>query len=246
MILQAKNITKAFYGNKAVDDVSFVAKKGEITSIIGANGAGKTTLFNCLTGYYRADSGEILFNGTRIEKLPPHRICRMGIARTFQIAKPFGELSVLENIIVSSYNHIKTKAKVIEHAKYCASLVNLTNKLDVNAALLNAGEQRRLELARALSTKPELLLLDEVMAGLTPSESIEMVKIIRKIRDSGISVIMIEHVMQVIMSLSDNIFVLDTGKLIASGTPTEIANNELVINSYLGKKYTATEDTNNA
>ncbi len=234
-LLSAKNICKYFSGNKAVDDVTVDINEGEIVGLIGANGAGKTTLFNCLTGYYSADKGEIIFDGKRIEKAKPHVICRLGVGRTFQIAKPFGSLSVLQNVVVGAYNHCKAKQDAYKKAMECIEFAGLKDKADVDAGLLNTGEQRRLELARALATAPRLLLLDEVMAGLTPTESEEMIGLIRKIRDSGVTILMIEHIMHAIMTLSDTIYVLESGRLICKGTPKEISSNKQVIESYLGK-----------
>ncbi len=234
-LLSAKNICKYFSGNKAVDDVTVDINEGEIVGLIGANGAGNTSLFNCLTGYYSADKGEIVFDGKRIEKAKPHVICRLGVGRTFQIAKPFGSLSVLDNVVVGAYNHCKTKQDAYKKAMECIEFAGLKDKADVDAGYLNTGEQRRLELARALATAPRLLLLDEVMAGLTPTESEEMIGLIRKIRDSGVTILMIEHIMHAIMTLSDTIYVLESGRLICKGTPAEISSNKQVIESYLGK-----------
>ncbi len=234
-ILSAENVCKYFHGNKAVDDVSLEVNEGEIVGLIGANGAGKTTLFNCLTGYYKATSGKITYKGKRIEAQKPHIICKMGIGRTFQIAKPFGELNVLENVTVGAYNKCKTKAEAIKKAQECIDFTGLSGKENVDAGTLNTGEQRRLELARALATDPELLLLDEVMAGLTPTESQEMVELVKSIRNKGVAILMIEHIMPVIMSLSDTVYVLGQGRLICKGTPQEVSQNAQVIESYLGK-----------
>ncbi|MBQ9941795.1 MAG: ABC transporter ATP-binding protein [Christensenellaceae bacterium] len=235
VILNAKDVCKYFRGNKAVERVSLQVESGQIVGLIGANGAGKTTLFNCMTGYYSATSGSIEFMGQRIEKLAPHKICHLGVARTFQITKPFGDLSVLENVIVGAYNCCKTRQQAKARAEKYIKFVGLEDKRKMSAALLNTGEKRRLELARALATAPKLLLLDEVMAGLTPTESAEMVGLIRQIRDSGVTILMIEHIMPALMSLSDVVYVLDRGELIASGTPEEVSSNAQVIQSYLGK-----------
>ncbi len=235
ILLEAKEVCKYFHGNKAVEKVSMTINEGEIVGLIGANGAGKTTFFNCLTGYYKATSGEISFMGKRIEAAKPHVICRMGIGRTFQIAKPFSGLSVLENTVVGAYNKCSSKSDAYKKAKECIEFTGLKDKQAFDAATLNTGEQRRLELARALATAPKLLLLDEVMAGLTPTESAEMVELIRKIRDSGVTILMIEHIMPALMSLSDTVYVLDSGKLICRGTPQEVSADKQVIESYLGK-----------
>ncbi len=235
VLLDVKNVKKAFSGNLAVDDVSIQVEEGSITGLIGANGAGKTTLFNCIAGYYPANSGEIYYQGKKIHHLKAQELCKLGIARTFQIAKPFGDLSVLENATVGGFNRAKKKEEAYEYARASLEFVGLGNKMHSPASLLNTGEQRKLELARALSTKPKLLLLDEVMAGLTPSESVEMVGLIRKVHKEGVTILMIEHIMPAVMGLSDKIYVLERGKLIAQGTPEEVSINERVVTSYLGK-----------
>lgn len=235
VLLDVRNIRKAFAGNLAVDDVSLQVEEGSITGLIGANGAGKTTLFNCIAGYYPADGGEIYFEEKKIHHLKAQTLCQLGIARTFQIAKPFGDLSVLENVAVGGYNRAKSKEEAYSYAKESLEFAGLGHKIHSPAYLLNTGEQRKLELARALATKPRLLLLDEVMAGLTPSESVEMVELIRKIHKDGVTILMIEHIMPAVMGLSDKIYVLERGKLIAGGTPKEVASDERVVTSYLGK-----------
>ncbi|MBQ8527140.1 MAG: ABC transporter ATP-binding protein [Lachnospiraceae bacterium] len=234
-LLRVENVCKSFFGNLAVDHASLNVEEKSITALIGANGAGKTTLFNCISGYYPSNGGEIYFEDKPVHHLSAQKLCKKGIARTFQIAKPFGDLTVLENAVVGGYNQAQTRAQAYEYAKESLVFVGLEEKSDTLAYLLNTGEQRKLELARALATKPKLILLDEVMAGLTPSESVEMVGLIKQIRDSGVTILMIEHVMPVIMGISDVIYVLDRGKMIASGTPEEVASNEEVITSYLGK-----------
>lgn len=232
----AENVTKSFYGNKAVDGVSLKVEKGEIVGLIGANGAGKTTLFNCLSGYYRPDEGRITFKGVAVEKMKSHKICRLGMARTFQIAKPFGDLTVLENVMIGAFSKAESNKDAMEIALEKIEFSGLGGKERISAGDLNTGDQRRLELSRALATNPEFLLLDEVMAGLTPSESVVMTELISKIRDSGVTVLMIEHIMAALMKLSDRVYALDRGKLIAQGTPKEVASNPLVVSTYLGKK----------
>lgn len=239
-IIKVNEVCKSFQGIMAVDHVSLTVDEGSITGLIGANGAGKTTLFNCISGYYPASSGKIYYRGKEIQYFSAQVLCHMGIARTFQIAKPFGALSVLDNASVGGYNRAKSRKEAYENAKKSLEFVGLGNRLDELAFLLNTGEQRKLELARALSTNPEILLLDEVMAGLTPRESQEMVTLIRKINDSGVTILMIEHIMPAIMRLSDKIYVLERGKVIAEGKPGEVANNKKVIESYLGKGLGAT------
>ena len=232
----AEGVSKSFYGNKAVDNVSLRVEKGEIVGLIGANGAGKTTLFNCLSGYYRPNEGKITFKSTSIEKMKSHKICQLGMARTFQIAKPFGDLSVLENVMIGSYSKLSKKQDAMDFAIKNIEFSGLGGKENVVARDLNTGDQRRLELARALATNPEFLLLDEVMAGLTPSESVVMTELIAKIRDSGITVLMIEHIMTALMKLSDRVYALDRGRVIAEGKPFEVASDPLVVSTYLGKK----------
>lgn len=235
-MLKAVDICKSFQGNMAVDHVSLTVEEGKITGLIGANGAGKTTLFNCLSGYYSATSGKIFYKNKEIQHYSAQHLCRLGIARTFQIAKPFGMLSVLDNVAVGGYNRAAGRKEAYENAEKSLEMAGLSGKADSLALFLNTGEQRKLELARALATRPDLLLLDEVMAGLTPTESREMVSLIRKINRSGITILMIEHIMPVIMELSDRIFVMERGKMIAEGTPHEVANNQKVIESYLGRR----------
>lgn len=233
--LYAIDICKSFQGNMAIDHASLTVKKGAITGLIGANGAGKTTLFNCISGYYPATSGKVIFKGVEVQRKSAEKLCHMGISRTFQIAKPFGMLSVLDNVVVGGYNKAGNREEAYRFANESLEKVGLSERKNDLALLLNTGEQRKLELARALASQPEILLLDEVMAGLTPTESKEMVDLIQKVNGEGITILMIEHIMPVIMKLSKYIYVMDRGKMIAEGSPEEVANNPLVIESYLGK-----------
>ena len=233
--LKAINVSKSFQGNLAVDNVSLSVEEGRITGLIGPNGAGKTTLFNCISGYYPATSGKIIYKGAEVQHKSSQQMCHMGISRTFQIAKPFGMLSVLDNVAVGGYNRASGKKEAYQRAEKSLQTVGLSNKAESLAMLLNTGEQRRLELARALAANPDVLLLDEVIAGLTPTESREMIDLIKKINLEGITILMIEHIMPVIMQLSNRIYVMDRGKMISEGTPEQVANDPKVIESYIGK-----------
>jgi len=236
VILSGTNLTKFFGGVPALSDVDFQLHENEILGLIGPNGAGKTTLFNVITGLHKSD-GIIRFRDEIISGLRPDQICKKGIARTFQITKPFLGMSILENAMVGSYfgYHEKMNLKRCRaHAEKILSLVLLADKKGFLAAQLTLGERKRLELARALSTGPSIILLDEVVAGLNPTETLEMMELIRKIRDSGLTILMIEHVMKAVMGISDRIIVLNYGQKIADGKPEAIANNKDVIKSYLG------------
>ncbi len=234
-LLRVQDVSKSGQGNLAVSHVSLTVKEGKITGLIGANGAGKTTLFNCISGYYHVTSGRVLYRGQEVQHKTAEKLCHMGIARTFQIAKPFGMLSVLDNVAVGGYNKAKSRKEAYQFAEQSLQMVGLWEKQENLALLLNTGEQRKLELARALATQPQVLLLDEVMAGLTPTESREMVELIGKINQAGITILMIEHIMPVIMGLSHFIYVMERGKMIAEGTPEAVSKDPKVIASYLGE-----------
>ena len=234
-MLKAIDVCKSFQGNLAVDHASLTVEAGSITGLIGANGAGKTTLFNCISGFYHLTSGKILYKGEEIQHHSSQRLCHVGIARTFQIARPFGMLSVMDNVAVGGYNKAGSRKQAYDYARKSLELVDMADKADQLAILLNTGEQRKLELARAMATQPELLLLDEVMAGLTPTESRQMVELIQRVNKQGVTILMIEHIMPVIMKLSDKIYVMDGGRMIAEGAPEAVANDPMVIESYLGK-----------
>lgn len=237
VLLKAEKITKKFSGLIAVDSVNLEINKGEIVGLIGPNGAGKTTFFNSITGFYVADAGSVWFDGKDITHKTTYQNCHAGMARTFQIVQPFGKLTALENVMVGSFNHLKSYADAEKVAEEMIAFVGLEDKMNDIVADLNIGDQRKLEMARALATKPKLLLLDEVMAGLTPTEIEGVIELVLKIRKSGVTILMIEHIMAALMKLSDRVVVLDHGKLIAEGTPEEITNNERVIESYLGSAY---------
>ncbi|MEB3773911.1 MAG: ABC transporter ATP-binding protein [Desulfurococcales archaeon] len=236
-LLEVQGIVKRFRGLVAVDNVSFTVEEGEIKGLIGPNGAGKTTLFNVITGVYKPDAGRVIFMGKDITGLKPHKVARLGIAKTHQVPKPFGELTVVENVAVSSLFGGKHRSvgEALEEARGVLETVGLGEKADLPAKVLNVQEKKRLELAKALSMKPKLLLLDEVLAGLTPREIDEMLDLLRELRRSkGITMIMIEHVMHAVMNIADRIVVLHFGRKLAEGTPGEIANNKEVITAYLG------------
>ena len=236
MILQVQGVTKRFGGLQALTQVTFDLPEGQILGLIGPNGAGKTTLFNVIDGVYKPEEGRVIFRGKDVTGKKPYYLAKMGLARTHQIVRPLNELSVRENVMVGAcFGHaganLRKAAKIADEVM---DLLGLTPKANDLAGSLNVAQKKRLEMARALASQPVLLLLDEVLAGLNPSEIAKMVETVRAIRDRGITIIMIEHVMSAIMNLSDRILVLDFGKLIAEGTPDEIANNEKVIQAYLG------------
>ena len=235
-VLEIGNISKRFGGLLAVSEASLEAQAGRITALIGPNGAGKTTLFAIIAGFLKPDSGSVRFDGGEITGMAPHRICRLGLVRTFQIVQPFGALSVRENIAVGCHLHERGRARALEQAEGIARQVGMQAQLDKPAQGLTIAGRKRLELARALATRPKLLLLDEVMAGLIPTEVSEIVAVIKRIRDSGVTVLLIEHVMQAVMSLSDDIYVLNQGRIIAHGSPRDIASNPQVIEAYLGSR----------
>ncbi len=233
-MLEVREISKSFGGLKAVDSASLDVAAGEIVGLIGPNGAGKTTLFATIAGFHRPAAGTVSFEGRPITGLAPHRICAAGMVRTFQITQPFAGISVRENIMVGAYLHTADRRLAAREAEAVASLVGMKDQLDQRGADLTVAGRKRLELARALATGPRLLLLDEVMAGLNPTEIVEIVGVIRNIRASGVTILLIEHVMQAVTSLAERVYVLNQGRMIAEGTPAAIADNEQVIEAYLG------------
>lgn len=233
-ILEVKNATKKFGGLIANTDISFDVEEGSIVGIVGPNGAGKTTLFNSLSGAYRLTSGQIIFNDVDTTSKKAHEICQLGMGRTFQIPQTLNDMQVLENIIVGSLCRHSSVKEATAHALEISEICGLTKYNREQAGKLNVIQKKRLEIARALASQPKLLLLDETMAGLTGGERIEAVDLIRAINASGVTILMIEHVMEVVMSVSSKVVVLVSGKLLIEGTPEEVTSNEEVISAYLG------------
>ena len=233
-MLEVRELSKSFGGLKAVDQASLDVRQGEIVGLIGPNGAGKTTLFAAIAGFHKPDAGRIVLDGRDITGLAPHHICAAGMVRTFQITQPFAKISVRENIMVGAYFRTAERKLAEREAEAVAGMVGMTGQLDQMGADLTVAGRKRLELARALGTGPRLLLLDEVMAGLNPTEVTEIVQVIRDIRDSGITILLIEHVMQAVTSLAERVYVLNQGRMIAEGTSAAIADNPQVIEAYLG------------
>ena len=236
VILRAKDVSKRFGGLQAVTEVSFDLHQGQILGLIGPNGAGKTTLFNCINGVYPPSGGRVTFRGEDITGLPSYKVARRGMARAHQVVRPLNDLTVLQNVMVGACfgregHGLGRSARQANEALAQVGLIDRANQLAVS---LNVAQKKRLEMARALAARPFLLLLDEVLAGLNPSEIASMIETVQDIRRQGFTIFMIEHVMQAVMSVSDRILVLDYGMLIAEGTPEEVANNPQVIEAYLG------------
>jgi branched-chain amino acid transport system ATP-binding protein len=250
-LLQTRGLSKTFGGLKALQNIDLTVDANRIVSVIGPNGAGKTTFFNCLSGIYCPDGGEILLDGRNIAGRPPHQVCRMGMSRTFQNIRLFPEMTVLENVLVAQFQHrsISPLTLLLHSPHYRArekecrdealgflDFVGLKKYADAVSNSLAYGQQRRLEIARALATKPRLLLLDEPAAGMNPQEAVEMVQLISRIRERGLAVLLIEHHMKVVMTISDEILVLDHGIPIAHGAPDQVRNDPAVIKAYLGEE----------
>ncbi|HHY27605.1 MAG TPA: ABC transporter ATP-binding protein [Desulfitobacterium dehalogenans] len=233
-LFEAKNIVKRFGGVAAVNNLSFTVEKGEILGIIGPNGAGKTTVFNLISCFFPPSSGEIYFKEKRIDQVPAHDICDLGIGRTFQVVKPLKRMTVQENVMVGAFLRTNSTAKAKSKAEEIVDFCGLTKFKDYEAKSLPLALRKRLEIARALATEPELLMLDETCAGLNPRESEEAITIIKKIRDSGMTIIIIEHIMKVMMGISDRILAINFGSQITIGKPQEVASHPEVIKAYLG------------
>ena len=238
-LLIIDNITKRLGGLLANQNISFSIDEGEIIGLIGPNGAGKSTLFNCISCYYNSNSGKILFNGTDISRKTPEAICQMGIGRTFQLVRIFKEMTVLENIMIGAFLKHAKQGDATAKAEETANLFGFTEKLSLEAGSLTISDQKRLEVARAFATEPKILLLDEMMAGLNIQEVRETTDLILKLRGMGLTLVLVEHVMEGIMPIANRVIVLDYGLKIAEGTPEEVVNNEKVIEAYFGKKYHA-------
>jgi branched-chain amino acid transport system ATP-binding protein len=237
--LVINKVSRFFGGLSALTNVSFEISKGDIVGLIGPNGAGKTTLFNVVNGFYEPSKGEVFFRGRTISGLKPHQICQKGIARTFQVVKPLQRMSVFDNVLASAFLRTASRGEATKLARDILQFTGLSEERDTLSKGLPLGMRKRLEIARALATQPELLLLDESFAGLNPTELNESIQIIRRIREKGITIMIIEHHMKVIMSISDRIVVLNYGEKIAEGTPQEIRHNPLVVEAYLGEARSA-------
>lgn len=238
MLLEVKNITKSFGGLVAVNDLTFSVDEGEVVGLIGPNGSGKTTSFHLINGFLQPDRGEIFFAGTNITGLKPNKVCHKGIARTFQLTKPFADMTALQNAMVGRMyggGSVRSKKHAQRECEEILAFVGLNGKASSPVSAFSVVERKRLEIARALATKPKMLLLDEMMSGLTPAEMDEALTLVKAIRGSGITLIVVEHVMKAILEISDRLIVLNYGEKIAEGAPQEVINNQKVIDAYLGE-----------
>ena len=236
-MLEISHVSKFFGGLAANSDVSFAVEEGSIMGLIGPNGAGKTTLFNCITGYYPPSKGEVVFNGRRMNGLQPDKVCKLGMVRTWQKVRPLAKLSVVDNIMVGALARTNSLRRAREMAMEQLKVVRLEHRARFLAGGLPIGERKKLEVARALATQPKLLLLDEVMGGLNPAESEEIIQLILDIKGRGLTQMVIEHDMKAIMRISDRIVVLTSGEKLTEGTPEEVVNNQDVIDAYLGESH---------
>jgi len=239
LLLDVQGVSKYFGGLRANEDISFQVSGGQILSIIGPNGAGKSTLFNCITGFHRLDKGRVLFKGLDITNRKPHTIGKLGAVRTFQITQVISDMTVLENVMTGGFlRHVRVR-DVRVNAEEVLAFTGLMAKRNYNAQALSVSDKRRLEVSMALAMEPELLMLDESMAGLTTVELREMIELIRKVRARGITIVVVEHVMEAVMELSDRVLVLNSGRKIAEGSPKEVVADREVIRAYLGDRYDA-------
>jgi len=238
-LLDAKGISKHFGGLLANDHIDLQVKEGEIVGLIGPNGAGKTTLFNCIAGFYPPSGGAVYFKGEDVTGLPANEICLKGIARTFQIVRIFKDLTVLDNVMVGPFNRTHSTARARQKAREALAFCGLAPKERMPAGGLTIADKKRLEVAKAFATEPLILMLDEAMAGLNQTETVEAVALITKIQQRGIAILLVEHVMEVVMPISNRVVVLNYGKKIAEDTPEKVVNNEAVIKAYFGDKYHA-------
>ena len=234
-LLTVDNVSKAFGGLMAVSDVSFTVKRGEIVGLIGPNGAGKTTLFNVVSGYYAPTHGKVVFDGHDVSGKPPYALAARGIGRTFQVVKPFPGLSVLENVVIAAFLKHPRRADAEAHAWKVLEVTGLADRAQEAASSLTLAGRKRLEISKALALEPSFLLLDEVVAGLNPTEVDRTIELILALRDRGITILIVEHIMRVIMRISDRLVVLNFGEKIAEGPPAEVAANRAVVEAYLGE-----------
>ena len=237
--LDVRGVTKLFGGLRANDDVSFTVEEGEIVSIIGPNGAGKSTVFNCITGFYKPNAGSVRFFGRDITRMRADTVCRIGIARTFQVVQVIGEMTVLENVLTGALMNYVRVGSARQKAEEVLSFTGLLEKKDRSGSELTIADKKRLEVSMALATRPRLLMLDESMAGLTVVELRRMIDLIKSVRGSGVTLVVVEHVMEAVMEISDKVIVLNSGRKIMEGSPREVVCNPEVIQAYLGDRYRA-------
>jgi branched-chain amino acid transport system ATP-binding protein len=236
-MLTLERVTKRFGGLTAVKEVSLEVRRGDLLGIIGPNGAGKTTLFNLIAGYYGADEGRVTFEGRNLRGLAAHEVCRLGLTRTFQLVKPFGNLSVLDNVMIGALTRAASVRQARGEAEQVIATCHLSAHAQARARALPIGLRKRLEVARALATRPRLLLLDEVMSGINPAELAVMMDLVRRLHAEGLTIVVIEHIMAAMMRLAQRIVVLHHGERIAEGTPAEVAADRRVIDAYLGEEF---------